>query len=134
MRRHLFGCTLALVLLSSPLQAQDAGIQGVISNQITAFLADDFPRAFSFASPSIKDMFGTPERFGQMVRQGYPMVHRPKDLKFLELREISGRLWQKVMVTDATGALHFLDYQMIDTADGWQINAVQLLSAPQVGA
>ncbi|MDO9524285.1 MAG: DUF4864 domain-containing protein [Gemmobacter sp.] len=134
MKRYLFGCTLALAVLAGPVVAQETAIQGVISGQVTAFLADDYTRAFDYASPTIKNMFGTAERFGQMVQQGYPMVHRPKDMKFLELRDVSGRLWQKVMVTDAAGALHFLDYQMIETADGWQINAVQLLAAPQVGA
>lgn len=134
MRRHLIACTLALALTAAPAVAQDSAIRGVISDQIAAFLADDFARAFGHASPGIKGIFGTPERFGQMVRQGYPMVHRPADMKFLELREVAGRLWQRVMVTDAAGKLHFLDYQMLETPDGWQIDGVQLLPAPQTGA
>ena len=48
-------------------------------------------------------------------------------MRFLELREIAGRLWQMVMIRDAQGDLHVLDYQMIETAQGWQINGVQLL-------
>ena len=69
-----------------------------------------------------------------MVQQGYPMVWDNADVRFLELRDVAGNLWQKVMVRDAKGGLHILDYQMIDTADGWQINGVQLLPAPDVGA
>ena len=38
------------------------------------------------------------------------------------------------MVRDALGALAILDYQMIETPDGWQINAVQVLPPPDVGA
>jgi hypothetical protein len=38
------------------------------------------------------------------------------------------------MIRDAQGALHLLDYQMIETANGWQINGVTLLPAPDVGA
>ena len=109
-------------------------IQSTISGQIEAFRADDFDQAFSFASPNIRGMFGTPDNFGLMVRRGYPMVWRPGDLKFLELRDEQGLLWQKVMVQDQDGTFFVLDYQMIETSDGWRINGVYLVQAPQVGA
>ena len=38
-----------------------------------AFKAVDFAQAFTYA-PNIKGMFGTADRFGMMVRNGYPMV------------------------------------------------------------
>ena len=75
----------------------------------------------------IRWLFGDPENFGIMVRRGYPMVWRPADVRFLELREIGGALWQKVMITDGDGAVHILDYQMIQQENGWKINGVQLL-------
>ncbi|MFN3938337.1 MAG: DUF4864 domain-containing protein [Gemmobacter sp.] len=127
---------LALLLLLVPAvaPASDLAIERVIRDQMTAFQADDFETAFTYASPAIKGIFGTPERFGQMVRQGYPMVHRPAEVRFLDLREIAGRLWQRVIVRDAEGRLHFLDYQMIETENGWQINGVQILRAPAAGA
>ena len=134
MRQILF----ALILgLSQPAFAQDRpaqAIQSIIQNQITALQADDFARAFTYASPNIKGMFGTPENFGMMVRRGYPMVHRPQTLRMLELREVEGTLWQRVLVTDQAGATHLLDYQMVETPEGWQINAVQLLPQSGVGA
>ena len=52
----------------------------------------------------------------------------------LELRDVAGNTWQRVMVTDLSGATHLLDYQMIQTDTGWQINAVQLLPKVGVGA
>lgn len=138
MRRFLTAAALfAATLFSLPSIAQDAPrteIEGVIQNQIDAFLRDDFDSAFTYASPNIKRLFGTSDRFGMMVRQGYPMVWRPSDVRYLDLETIDGRLWQKVMITDAAGAVHVLGYQMIETADGWQINGVQVLQAPQVGA
>ena len=85
-------------------------------------------------SPTIKRLFGDPGNFGMMVQRGYPMVWDNADVRFLDLREIAGNLWQQVMIRDANGGLHMLDYQMIETEDGWQINAVQLLPAPDVGA
>ena len=111
----------------------EAGIEGTIQSQIDAFLVDDFARAFTFASPNIQGLFGSADRFGTMVRNGYPMVWRPEDVQFLELRDLDGRLWQKVMVRDQRGKLHILDYQMIKTDAGWRINGVQLLPAPDLG-
>jgi hypothetical protein len=120
--------------LAFPVMAEEAPIRQTIQNQLDAFLQDDFATAFTYASPSIKSLFGTPENFGLMVRQGYPMVHRPADVKMLDLHQEGERLWQRVMITDQNGQSHVLDYQMIETADGWQINGVRLLPSPEVGA
>ena len=119
---------------AAELMPREPGIETTIQSQIDAFLVDDFAKAFTFASPNIKSLFGSADRFGQMVRQGYPMVWRPGEVRYLELREISGALWQKVMIRDQAGGIHLLDYQMINTGDGWQINGVQILRAPDVGA
>lgn len=124
---------LTAVFLALPVAAQEEPIQQVIQNQLEAFEVDDFARAFTYASPVIKGIFGTPENFGAMVSQGYPMVHRPGAVQMLELREVAGNLWQRVMITDQAGRTHVLDYQMIETPEGWQINAVQLLPAPDIG-
>lgn len=133
MLKFLMAMGLALGLAASA-AAQNAEIETTIDSQIEAFLADDFNRAFSFASPNIQQIFRTPENFGVMVRRGYPMVWRPADVRFLELREIEGRLWQKVQITDGEGRVHILDYQMIELDSGWKINAVQLLKEPAVSA
>ena len=133
MRRIAYGLLTAL-LLTLPATAQADPVQDTILKQIEAFKADDFATAFTFASPSIKSIFMSAENFGAMVRNGYPMVHRPGSVRMLEQRTISGNLWQKVMITDQSGRTHVLDYQMIETPDGWQINGVQLLPEPGVGA
>jgi hypothetical protein len=133
MRRFILTAAVT-VAAALPAAAQDAAIRGVISDQFRALGADDFAGAFAHASPAIKGIFGTPERFGQMVRQGYPMVYRQREVRFLDLRTVAGRLWQRVMVIDEAGRAHVLDYQMIETGDGWQINGVQLLPAGGVGA
>lgn len=125
---------LASLFLALPAAAQDAPIRATIEHQLQAFQADDFATAFTFASPNIKVIFGTPENFGRMVSEGYPMVHRPAAVKMLELREVAGGLWQRVMITDQSGRTHLLDYQMIEAENGWQINAVHLLKAEGVGA
>jgi hypothetical protein len=136
MRAFLAAGMLSLCLGLSA-QAQDSrnpAIESIIQNQIDAFRADDFATAFSFASPMIKQMFGSSDRFGMMVRQGYPMVWRPASVQFLGLREIGGQLWQIVVMRDAQGVYHTLGYQMIETPDGWQINGVQIMQDAQTGA
>lgn len=125
----------SLVLLALPAGAEDRDrITGVIGAQIEAFRDDDITRAFGFASPRIRSLFGTPERFGQMVERGYPMVLRPNPVRYLELREVAGNLWQRVLITDQDGRLHLLDYQVVGGGGDWKINAVQILKVPQGNA
>ena len=135
MRTTLLG-TVAAILIAGSVAAQDAqsAITATIQSQIDAFLSDDFETAFTFASPNIKRIFGTSERFGMMVRQGYPMVWRPGAVRYLDLDERGGVPFQKVLITDGQGVPHVLEYQMIETAEGWQINGVRILEAPEVGA
>jgi Domain of unknown function (DUF4864) len=132
MRIGLYGL-LTAAFLALPAAAQDTPIEQTIQSQIDAFLADDFATAFSYASPNIKGIFGTAENFGAMVKNGYPMVYRPAEVEMGELREVAGNLWQRVRVVDQAGKAWYLDYMMIETAEGWQINAVQLLPAPDIG-
>ena len=129
-----FGLFWSLPVYSQDVQPPEPGIEATISSQIDAFLQDDFATAFTFASPNIQGLFGTHERFGQMVRNGYPMVWRPGDVEYLELRREAGALWQRVMIRDQQGGVHMLDYQMIQTGDGWRINGVQILRPPDVSA
>ncbi|MEM7642395.1 MAG: DUF4864 domain-containing protein [Pseudomonadota bacterium] len=125
---------LAAMMAAGAAQADEGAIQGVIGSQIGAFLEDDFAEAFTFAAPSIQGMFGTPERFGQMVRQGYPMVWRPGSVEYLGTDQIGGRWLQEVLVTDGDGRLHLLEYSMVETENGWKIAGVRILDAPEIGA
>ena len=133
MRKSLLVPLLALSL-SVATPAWPGEITRTIQAQIDAFLADDVDRAFSFASPGIRQMFRTPERFGQMVRSGYPMVYRSSGVRFLDRRDHpGGGLVQRVMITDEAGTVHLLDYLMVEGSDGWQIAGVQILRGQAVG-
>lgn len=133
MRRFLAACAM-LLALAGMVRAQDRGaIEDVIGGQLEAFNQRDVEMAWTYASPMIQGMFGNSANFGMMVQRGYPMVWTNSDVRYLELREIGGRLWQKVMVRDENGGMHILDYQMIETESGWQINGVSILPAPDVG-
>jgi Domain of unknown function (DUF4864) len=118
----------------APAQSESDAIRQVISDQISAFRVDDFAAAFTFASPAIRRLFGNPARFGEMVRSGYPMVWRPADVRFAALQQRAGRVVQGVLVTDQAGTVHLLDYEMIDTSDGWQIDGVRVRRPGDAGA
>ncbi|APX13575.1 DUF4864 domain-containing protein [Tateyamaria omphalii] len=133
MRKWIIGAVMA-VGLAGAVQAQGTEIEGVISRQIEAFKVDDFAQAFTYAAPSIQGMFRTPENFGRMVTQGYPMVWRPADVTYLDLREEAGRYMQVVRIEDTQGTVHFLGYSMIETGEGWKISGVQVLEAPGLSA
>lgn len=137
MLRHAVVGILLAGLVAGRVGAEDADadIRAVISGQIEAFKADDFETAFSFASPAIRDMFGSPARFGEMVRTGYPMVRRPAQVRFSGLEVREGRTVQSVLVIDAEGALYVLDYEMVPGADGgWRIDGVTIRRGGDAGA
>lgn len=136
--RHLAMAMAVGFVLAASSQAQEAGqgdaIRGVIGDQIEAFRADDFARAFTFAGPGIQGMFQTPDNFGAMVRNGYPMVWRPEDLRFGDLRSDQGALWQRVIVRDGNGMTHVLDYRMGQYDGMWRIDGVMMVRAPDIAA
>jgi hypothetical protein len=126
-----------VALAATAAKADDAAapdIRATIGAQLDAFIADDFAQAFSYASPMIQSLFGTSDRFGMMVRNGYPMVWRPADVRYLELEQRGESLYQQVLIRDQQGGVHLLEYQMIRNQAGWRINGVQILRDPSVGA
>ncbi len=132
--RHFLMSVVTALALTGPAAAQSDAIRSVIGAQLQAFQADNFAEAFRFAAPNIKGLFGTAENFGVMVREAYPMVWRPSEVQYLNLEERGGQQVQRVLVSDAAGVLYTLEYYMVETPEGWQIAAVSVLRAPQVGA
>jgi hypothetical protein len=133
MRIWVLGLIMTVLAVTSA-NAQETPIESVISQQIQAFRADDFDRAFTFASPGIRGLFGSVENFQKMVTKGFPMVWRPTQVEFLALRVQDGRMLQRVRITDESGMVHVLDYAMLPTDDGWKINGVELLKKEGVNA
>ncbi|OAN73413.1 DUF4864 domain-containing protein [Sulfitobacter sp. EhC04] len=127
---RIFGALMLAVMSVTGAAAQSTEIEGTIDSQFEAFKADDFATAFTYATPSLQQLFQSPQNFQRMVTQGYPMVWRPAEVRYLELRERGGAMWQKVQITDAKGFTHILDYKMEQTDMGWRIGAVQILDAP----
>ena len=115
-----------LPLRAAPdVSAADAkAVREVIEAQLAAFAADDAEKAFSYAAPGIRAMFVTAERFLAMVRQSYPVVHRPASVTFLKPEWIEDKLIQRVQMTDAAGAPWMVVYELERQADrAWRIAA-----------
>lgn len=135
MRRSALSLAVVGLLATTPFAAaDDAAIHQVIGDQIAAFQSDDFDAAFDYASPAIRDIFQTAERFGAMVRQGYPMVYRPAGFRFLEAREGERGIVQRVLITDDVGRIHLLDHEMVDIKGRYLINGVRFLRGAELGA
>ena len=84
--KKILAAFLIIMLSTASVSSNETEYQKVIRSQIEAFSNDDMETAFEFASPSIKSIFGNYIRFGSMVRQGYPMVFRQKNLTFKETK------------------------------------------------
>ena len=135
MKQTFLALALAFATVT-PLSAEPTQerIRATITGQIDAFRAGDMARAFDFASDGIRRIFGTSETFGGMVERGYAMVIAPVELRYGDLRDEAGGQVQRVLIRDAAGVWHALDYLMVEEAEGWRIGGVELLGPPEVGA
>jgi hypothetical protein len=112
-----------------------AEIQAVIEAQLAAFRRDDGAAAFALASPTIRGIFRTPERFMEMVRGGYQPVYRPRRYRFLELGMERGQPVQRVLFVGPDGMAVIALYLMERQPDGgWRIDGVFLRSPHSVSA
>jgi hypothetical protein len=111
--------------------ADRLAVQGIIEQQLQAFLRDDGATAYSFAAPAIQQMYPTVEGFMAMVRQGYQPVYRPRSYSFAEIAEDSGALRQSVEIVDGDGVFWVAVYTVRKQSDGtWKITGCYLLKKP----
>jgi hypothetical protein len=106
-------------------------IRSTIESQVEAFRRDDGEAAFGYASPTIRRLFGTPDIFMEMVRQGYQPVYRPRVFDFAEIVLLHGQVTQKVKVVGPDGRPVTAYYPMTQLPDGtWRIDGCYL-EAPE---
>jgi Domain of unknown function (DUF4864) len=125
---------LAALFVSKPVQAGDPvsgeDIRDTINQQLNAFQRDDWAGAFSYASPALQTIFGSPDRFRDMVLGGYRAVYRPKQVTFRDLDASGLRPVQIVFFIGPDGLAYLAAYEMERQADGsWRIASVQLIRA-----
>ena len=139
MKNLLLGAWLAIILAAlgaahgadPRVAASDAkAIRAVVQAQMDAFAKDDGPRAFSYASPGIRQQFGSHEVFIAMVRASYPVVYRPAAVRFLPAKLVEGEHVQPVQMTDGDGQIWISLYRMEKQKNGaWRIAGCDLLRA-----
>lgn len=104
--------------------------RAVIEGQLAALAADDAKRAFGYATPALREQFGTPENFIEMVRTSYPVVYRPQSVAFLKPQWLAGELVQGVHMSDDQGVLWLALYRLQRQKNkSWRISACQLVQA-----
>ncbi len=127
---------LAFVAIAAPAQSENvtlsdadrSSIRDVIESQLAAFQSDDGAQAFSYASPTVRRQFVTPERFMHMVRTGYAPVYRPREVEFRDLVVVGDVPAQKVLFVGPDGVPVMAIYPMQRQADGsWRIDGCVLV-------
>jgi hypothetical protein len=111
-------------------------VRAVILRQQDAFRHDDALRAYAEAAPAIRAIFGSPEIFIGMVRQGYAAVYRNRRFEFGTAEALpDGSLAQGVRIQDQEGADWEAIYTLARGADGaWRITGCRLRKAPGASA
>ena len=104
-------------------------VKAVIEAQIEAMAKDDWPKAYSFASPAIRKRFGSPQRFKEMVLKGYKIVYRPRSISFQGVEKLGVASGFVFHLIGTNGQAARVVYLMIkDEDEGWRIAGVQLFN------
>lgn len=107
--------------------ADAKAIEQVIRAQLDAFAHDDADKAFSYAAPGIRGVFGNAANFISMVKRGYPVVYRPASVIFLKAIPDGEAVIQPVCMTDEEGRIWIAVYLMERQAGGaWLTNGCRL--------
>lgn len=99
----------------------------IITSQLAALQNGDADGAWAFAHGSIRAIFGSPDRFYQMVDQGYrPLIDFTR-ISFQEAEQ-AGQVWiQPVRLNDLNNDEYIAFYAMQPNAEGeWRISGVQI--------
>lgn len=126
-RRQLL--TIATACLASPLTwarevtaAQISQARAVVQAQLDAFAGEDAVKAFLLNSESVRERFGSPDRFMAMIRRRYPMVYRPASVAFQRPQWEDSDLMQSVQMTDSQGTGWLATFRLQPQAKGpWLI-------------
>ena len=104
-------------------------VRYTISSQIYAFKENDVKRAYTFAAPNIQAQFPNPDIFGLMVRNGYPIIWKPKSFKFTEFKALGKTCIQRVLFRSYSGSIETYDYILKKNDDQWKIAGVLAINS-----
>ena len=104
-------------------------VRHTISSQIDAFKKNDIKKAYSFASPNIQAQFPSPDIFGLMVRNGYPIIWKPKSYKFTTFKDLGSSCIQRVLFQSYDGSIESYDYILEKNGNLWKIAGVLTINS-----
>ena len=104
-------------------------VRYTISSQIDAFKEKDVKKAYTFAAPNIQAQFPSPDIFGLMVRNGYPVIWNPKNYKFTSFKDLGNRCIQRVLFQSYDGSLESYDYLLEKDGNLWKIAGVLTINS-----
>ncbi len=99
-------------------------VRSTISSQIDAFKENNVNKAYTFAAPNIQAQFPNPDIFGLMVRNGYPIIWKPKSFKFTEFKALGTTCIQRVLFQSDSGSIASYDYILEKNDNVWKIAGV----------
>ncbi len=132
----LVACVPWAAAAETPLPDADRqAVQWVINSQISAFRADDYQSAYSFAAPSVRKVFPTEDTFISMVRRDYMPLYRPVSYIFGRSSLDAGEVLQELLVTDDRRQLWQIIYTLERQDDlSWKVSNVLMLPYKGVSA
>jgi len=116
------------------LELQEA-VEATINSQTAAFAADDFELAYSYSSPYFQATV-TVEQFVQLINGSYGPLIQSSNLVFSNCLTDSS---EKLVVIDVrfiqqSNDVYGLKYLMVNTRDGWRVQAASNLGVVGEGA
>ena len=101
--------------------AEWKAIQQVIGDQLKALKAGDGTKAIAYSAPGIRQQFRSPERFLQMVREGYSALLDARSSTFLEGAVIDDEAIQPLQLVLPDNTVVVALYTMIKVRDGQKV-------------
>ncbi len=98
----------------------------VIDAQLTAFRANDYPKAYTFAAGMIREMFPV-EQFETMVKTGYPLIAGSSKAEYGLAFDTGEEAVVNVTVESADGKRLQYQYLLKKEDSAWKINGVSEL-------
>jgi hypothetical protein len=112
---------------TSVTEQDGVSIRKVITGQLDAFRKGDDGRAFSYASPGIKQQFETPSQFFSSVKSAYDIVLVSRSIVFEDLKQVMGVVTQPVLFLASNGDTVIGSYIMEKQDNGdWKISGCYL--------
>jgi hypothetical protein len=108
-------------------EQDSVSIRKVIAGQLDAFRRGDDDRAFSYASPGIKQQFETPAQFFATIKSAYDIVLVSRSIVFEDLKQVMGIVTQPVLFLASNGDTVIGSYIMEKQDNGdWKISGCYL--------